>query len=195
MKNISQQVEKYFSTCWEFGQDTETPMKVYPKPVHPIAGQTGCRSVDPQSVIRAFDYTFHVVHFTFRPISSAAGILLVILLCRSPLRLQQTDNPSARPSSETDSESNDRFGLKTRCNAAMEGSWTTGTWTLFRRFPKGKEKETGNGGNPSAPIPNQRTTGGRLMRTARCSIMDGQAVCQIPIFLRMSLGMAFLLTM
>ena len=126
---------------------------------------------------------------------SLADTLPLFLFCRSPLRLQQTDNPSARPSNETDSESNDRFGLKTRCNAAMEGSWTTGTWTLFRRFPKGKEKETGNGGNPSAPIPNQRTTGGRLMRTARCSIMDGQAVCQIPIFLRMSLGMAFLLTM
>lgn len=37
-----------------------------------------------------------------------AGILSVVLSCRSP---QQTTKPSARPSNETESESNDRFGI------------------------------------------------------------------------------------
>ena len=72
----------------------------------------------PKSVIRAFDYTFHVVFISLSiRFRSPAGILPIVLLYHNPLHLQQTDNPSVRPSNETDSESNDRFGINDRLDA------------------------------------------------------------------------------
>ena len=73
---------------------------------------SGTIGIEPKSVMRAFVYTltsFISLSVRFR---LPSGILPVLLSCRSPLRLQQTDRTSARPSNETDSESHDRLGLK-----------------------------------------------------------------------------------
>ncbi len=86
-----------------------------------------------RSLERLFIHSLSLISLSVR-FHLPADILPVVLFSRSPLRLPQTAKLSARPSNETDSESNDRFGL----NSA---SVTRIQWMSFGRDTPNKVSE------------------------------------------------------
>lgn len=70
----------------------------------------GCRFVQPQSVMRAFDPTFHAVYGTFRPVSFVCRAVWLPFCFATACHV--CSNPSARQSDETDLDFKGRLGGK-----------------------------------------------------------------------------------